>query len=246
MVRQNMRRWNFMDQVSEEEQVLEFVGRYHGEKGVPPSLADIHRHLGISMRRLYDKFPGGIAEICQLANVPVPEKRLGMVEKAVKARTEKEEVVEVEELPNGQIAARTFELFEEGVPLPQVVIELKIRPEMAGELHEKWIELKAIDINQPAVLRDLGKLEEKMEGLEKVVFSAVLAGYQFRADCRYRTEDGYCKNPALVLRNPPPQVLASLWQKEGDIYRPKAEPSFCAFCPIPILDVVLSILRMRS
>jgi len=55
---------------------------------------------------------------------------------------------------------QVFKRLEEGKTLPKIVIETGLDPDEVKKIYEKWLELKKIDINQPAVLNDIKKLKE--------------------------------------------------------------------------------------
>jgi hypothetical protein len=46
----------------------------------------------------------------------------------------------------GELAARAFELFDDGVPLRQVVVRLRETPARVAELHDQWAELGGADL----------------------------------------------------------------------------------------------------
>lgn len=46
----------------------------------------------------------------------------------------------------GEVAARAFELFDQGIPLRQIVIELRQTPELIEQLREKWLDMEGADL----------------------------------------------------------------------------------------------------
>ena len=53
--------------------VLNFVKNHHESDGKAPSIRAICREVaGVSVRKFYNLFPGGISEVCMKAGVPVP------------------------------------------------------------------------------------------------------------------------------------------------------------------------------
>jgi len=69
-----------------------------------------------------------------------------------------------------------FRLLEDGKTLPKVVVETGLDPDEVRKYYEKWLELKKIDINQPAVLKEIEELKESLKPLlEKNVIEKLLA-----------------------------------------------------------------------
>jgi len=100
--------------------------------------------------------------------------------------------------PQGEIASQVFHLLEKGRTLSQIVIRLKLEPEIVRDLYSKWVELNNIDVNQP----NLEKLDQKLKnhfsdhrGLE--VFLQIARNRNaFRKDnCANRLDnsEGFCK-----------------------------------------------------
>lgn len=151
-----------MTEPSLKDQITIFVKEAYEREGRVPSIAETRRELKFSTRRLYSVFPGGLEEICKHAGVPVPTRRLKTVRKALDSRSKRKVG---EEAGKGELAALVFDLLEKGKPLPQVVITLKITPDVAKELHDKWLGLKEVDVNQPGVLRGLRALKGLAESM---------------------------------------------------------------------------------
>ncbi len=72
---------------------------------------------------------------------------------------------EKEELDEGSLASKAFQLFEEDKGPVQAVIELKISPEDAEEHYAKWVELKEKDLSGPNVPKRLKELESTVKTL---------------------------------------------------------------------------------
>lgn len=70
--------------------ILGFVRSYNEVNGKPPSLKVISQGVeGVSKRRFYALFPGGMGEACRLAGIPVPKDRIKATKKARKSRESK-------------------------------------------------------------------------------------------------------------------------------------------------------------
>ena len=74
---------------STRERVIGFVKEYYREHGVAPSTRIILESCETYWSQLYKAFPGRYSEICEVAGVPVPEKRMSQVAKATAARRER-------------------------------------------------------------------------------------------------------------------------------------------------------------
>jgi len=69
--------------------VLEFVKAQYESLQSVPSIGSIVKKLKLSRVRLYKLFPGGLAQICREAGVPVPTERSRAVEAALAARRDR-------------------------------------------------------------------------------------------------------------------------------------------------------------
>lgn len=138
--------------------VVEYIRAVWGDKGKPPSLGEIRRGLGLSNRKFYGLFPGGLEEAYRLAAIPenVIAEMLRTTENALKARQSKA-------LKENELTAKVFEMLEKGRSLANIVIELKADPDVVKRLYEKWVELKRIDVNQPVVLKRLEELSDLLK-----------------------------------------------------------------------------------
>lgn len=125
---------------------------------------------------------------------------------------------------DGEQASRLFDKFEKGVSLPQVVIGLKMPPDIVRQFYDQWVELKEIDVNQPIVLKKIKELEEWL--MEEFVSNFLLrqllghakdiGGFRLR-NCSYVDSEGFCRN--------------WYWKKEdGSEYHKQADALRCAFC----------------
>jgi len=98
----------------------------------------------------------------------------------------------------GEIASQVFKLLEKGRTLSQIVIKLRLPPEVVKNLYNKWVELNQIDVNQP----NLEKLDQKLEShvtghrsLDTLLEKARNCS-AFRKDlCANRSDisEGFCK-----------------------------------------------------
>jgi|GEM_PF-4437567 len=71
------------------ELIIDFARKHYKKHGKPPSIRLIarkHRRLGVTRSNIYELFPGGLAEICRLAGVPIPKQRIKATQQALKAR----------------------------------------------------------------------------------------------------------------------------------------------------------------
>jgi hypothetical protein len=101
--------------------------------------------------------------------------------------------------PQGEIASRVFSLLEKGKTLPQIVITLRLEPEVVKALYDKWIEMKGNDVNVPNV----AKLDEKLEShlsnhdkLDYLLEKARNEGLSKRNDCsHFNCTESVCKFP---------------------------------------------------
>ena len=70
----------------------------------------------------------------------------------------------------GEVAARAFELFAEGRPLRDVVIQLRQAPEKVEALHEQWMSCGGAELVINAVAqRELERLLGPFEGVADLV-----------------------------------------------------------------------------
>lgn len=102
-----------------------------------------------STREFYNLFPGRLSELCKEAGIPPPGERLRITGNASKARHGGDS-----EEAGPRFEASVFELLEKGTSLPQIVAS-RGRPDLVLELFKKWRRLKEVDVNQPAVLKEL-------------------------------------------------------------------------------------------
>jgi transcriptional regulator with XRE-family HTH domain len=113
-----------------------------------------------------------------------------------------------ESVPEGEEAAEAFELFEKGVSLPKVVIDLKANPDMVKALYEKWLDLKGVNVME-WIFRQVA-MEDLLEQAKS------LGGFRVE-NCAKVNAVGYCTN----------------WKYEGndgESYYKKANPLRCAYC----------------
>jgi hypothetical protein len=70
----------------------------------------------------------------------------------------------------GEIAARAFEMFDEGVPLREVVTRLRETPEAVEILHDQWSRLGGAEVVLSKIARDeLAKLVGPFDGVAGLV-----------------------------------------------------------------------------
>ena len=74
-----------MDQDKTRRKIIEFVKENWKKRRKVPTIDEILAKFGLNRSKLYRFFPNGLAEICELAEVPCPEKRLKACEKAKEA-----------------------------------------------------------------------------------------------------------------------------------------------------------------
>lgn len=125
---------------------------------------------------------------------------------------------------DGEEAAAVFELLEKGKSLPKIVIDRKMSPHEARQLHEEWVGLKEIDVNQPIVLKQIKQLQKLLA--HEIVLSLPLrqlfkqagdiGGFRLK-NCSYVNSKGFCTN--------------WYWNSEdGSKYHKQADALRCAFC----------------
>lgn len=73
--------------------VIEYFKKYYKQHKKTPPTRQIFKHF--SKAKFYQTFPKGVAEVCKLAGIPVPEERLKRTQKARQATAAK--VTEVQE-----------------------------------------------------------------------------------------------------------------------------------------------------
>jgi hypothetical protein len=130
------------------------------QTGAAPSIRQVRTGVDMSLRQLYDVFPGGLAEICKEAKIPVPQERVQSMATVQKSRENKRTLSDP--TIDGGLAADVFAKFEKKVPLARIVIDLKLRPDVVRQLYKKWVGLKRIDMNEPIVMRQIEELQGRM------------------------------------------------------------------------------------
>lgn len=66
---------------------LDFIKSHYDDKGEPPSVTLLCKEIeGLSRRKFYEFFKGGVGEACKLAGVPAPKARIASTNKALKER----------------------------------------------------------------------------------------------------------------------------------------------------------------
>jgi len=68
-------------------EIVRFVASFYAQHGNVPSVSTILRQFSLNRADFYRLFPSGIAELCSLARVPVPEDRVQAVGEALRSRT---------------------------------------------------------------------------------------------------------------------------------------------------------------
>lgn len=129
-------------------------------------------------------------EIAEIAHVSIAQ-----ISRILNEPKEKEETASTQE---GELASRVFQLLEKGRTLSQIVIRLKLEPEVVKDLYGKWVGLNQTDVNQP----NLDKLDRKLEshisahfGLDRLLEKAWNSGVFRRDNCANRSNnpDGTCE-----------------------------------------------------
>lgn len=73
------------------EAALRFIREYYAKHGKPSSVELMCREVeGLSRRKFYKIFRGGMAEACKQAGIPVPEERIKATAKARKVKAQME------------------------------------------------------------------------------------------------------------------------------------------------------------
>jgi transposase len=142
------------------------------------------RDEGKTYREIAKKEHVSISQICRVLNGP----------------KQKEEWAPS---PQGDKASKVFSLLEKGRTLPQIVIELKLEPEIVKKFYDMWVELKQIDVNEP----NLKKLDQKLEshisnhnGLDRLLEVTLNEGFSRRNSYSYfNSIEGVC--PFLIDKN---------------------------------------------
>jgi hypothetical protein len=190
------------------QRILGFVREAYA-KGETPSLGRVRRELGVSRRRLYQLFPGGLEQVYAEASIPVEEakKRLSLTQKALEAR-------ETPGTRGNEFTAAVFERLERGEDPAKIVIELRADPDEVKRAYDKWVELKGVD---PSALRKkLKDLEERLERLEDFM-EWVGQGVDERVGegddgCVHMDAEGYCNH---WLWNIPPRWVPREVRNKG-------------------------------
>jgi hypothetical protein len=79
-------------------EIVEFVRTYHSTHGKVPSISSVVKQFGLNKSRFYKLF-SGISELCSLAQVPIPERRIQSVSQALVSRSSAREQREVQQSP---------------------------------------------------------------------------------------------------------------------------------------------------
>jgi len=94
-------------------------------------------------------------EILKLAAEGVPQSKIaeetGVPLSSVKYTVKKNKEPIEEKKMSPITAAKVFKQLEEGVTLPQIVIDLKADPDAVQQLYDKWLSLKETDVNQASL-----------------------------------------------------------------------------------------------
>jgi len=145
------------------DEILEYTQRVYKTEGVPPPIRRITAQFKISNDALYLLFPGGIGEICTLAGVPSREDHIGK-NGTSGSRTESIPVkstsvpLEVPRKSEGEIASEVFSLRRQGSNLSDLVIQLRISPDLAKIYSDKYDEFVGNMILSAAERREINSI----------------------------------------------------------------------------------------
>ncbi len=95
-----------------------------------------------------------------------------------------------------ETVSKVFQLLEKEKTLPQIVIQLKLDPDVVWNLYNKWVELKQIDSNQPNLQRLDQKLTSHMLShyeIDALLQQAKRIGSFRKDNCNQINPDGSCK-----------------------------------------------------
>jgi hypothetical protein len=69
-----------------------------------------------------------------------------------------------------EVAARAFEMFEEGRPIREIVIALRVRPERIERLHDQWKDFGGAElVITPVAKRELERIIGPFVGVADIV-----------------------------------------------------------------------------
>jgi len=156
------------------EATVEFVVNYYDEKGVTPSIRKICDGVpGLSNRKFYEEFEGGITEICKLADVPEPRDRMKFTSKASKEKQRPK-----------KIKAKDLDGVDEVLSL---VDRLAVKLGVTGRLKALYeaIEVAAEVLPRVDKLTRLSGVKERVEALDKQTdLTSKFNVYTFRFDVK--------------------------------------------------------------
>jgi transposase len=92
---------------------------------------------------------------------------------------------------NGDVASRVFEMLEKGTPPTDVVIKLKLHPDKANQLFQKWRELRLEELNP---LGYLMLTREEIKEILAIPYQLSATGMQFVLS------QNIFENPTSLLR----------------------------------------------
>ena len=83
-----------------QESIIEYFKKYYKKHKKAPSTRQLFKD--VSKAKFYQTFPNGLAEACELAEIPVPEASINRIKKALQA-SEKKRVKEASETESSEI-----------------------------------------------------------------------------------------------------------------------------------------------
>ena len=167
-----------MTAIDVKEATLEFLAKYYKENGVAPSIRKICDGVpGISNRKFYENFQGGIIEACKLANIPEPKERMKYTSKAIEEKKKK------------QIKAKDLDAVDEAIMqrLDRLAMELGVTGRLKAL--DEAIEVAAQVLPEVDRLTRLSGLKDRSEALEKQVdLASKFNVYTFNFDVKTPVE----------------------------------------------------------
>lgn len=173
--------------------IIDYAKEFYGEYKKAPSIRQIITRFKaekLNRSKLYKFYPGGLAEVCRLAGIPVPE-RLANTQMALKAR------MKAEERKDGE-ASSSVRL---------VLTEEQSKRLLAISYLERKDELTVLDelLNFDSQLRKYGLPMETIKRVSDAVDVAVSRGWKINHDPSFI--DAITKAYNLGMLHLPPEKL---------------------------------------
>jgi predicted RNA-binding Zn-ribbon protein involved in translation (DUF1610 family) len=196
--------------MKEQAKISGFVAKYYRKNHTIPSVATIVKALGINRTAFYRVFPGGIAEVCNLIGVPVPEERLKRTKSARAAKLKlsrrytQPELKPDEEMRRLESELRRLELEE------QKKREAELRAQRKRELRREIWRKKLYLVDEVDLVSDY---------IEKVLPHSPIKGPL--EECRKRLELEYgenldCFDAIMTLFNDEIKETLPKYYRNGD------------------------------